>query len=100
LLSQYGVAYRRGAGDFTLNHDYYGNREIGVILLKPLFNDLVLRQMQRLLDETRAELGDLGELPVAQSGKVISKSRFLPVIGDQLRLSLEYLFNDPTAPVL
>lgn len=51
LLSQYGAPYRRGTGDFSLNHDYYGNREIGVIFLRPLFSELVLKQMQSLLRE-------------------------------------------------
>ena len=33
-LSRLGAIYQRGHGDILVNHDYYGNREIGVILLK------------------------------------------------------------------
>ncbi|MEW5788553.1 MAG: hypothetical protein AB1899_11940 [Pseudomonadota bacterium] len=43
-LGQYGMAYRRGEGDFSLNHDYYGNKELGVIILRPIFNELLLHQ--------------------------------------------------------
>ncbi|HTK94502.1 MAG TPA: hypothetical protein VL382_02595 [Terriglobales bacterium] len=33
-LSKLGVIYQRGKGDILVVHDYHGNREIGVILLR------------------------------------------------------------------
>lgn len=53
--NQYGSAYRRGEGDFSLNHDYYGNKELGVIILKPIFNELLLRQFQSTFGNCRPD---------------------------------------------
>jgi hypothetical protein len=33
-LAKHGSLYRRGVGEILINLDYYGHREIGVILLK------------------------------------------------------------------
>lgn len=49
LLCRYGVAYHRGAGDFTVVHDYYGHNEVGVVIMAPFFNDIVLEELQAIL---------------------------------------------------
>jgi hypothetical protein len=54
LLGGYGTPYRSGSGDFSLNHDYYGNHEIGVIFLKPIFTDEVMSELRsRIFPEFR-----------------------------------------------
>ena len=75
-LAMFGSLYQRGSGDILVRHDYFGNREVGVILRKTIEEFTLLRVAHDCLSQVRTgwevwftydqSLGDIPSLVVTR----------------------------------